>query len=39
MLGVDIAILGNHEFDNGLKALADNERKLKAERLSANYDF
>lgn len=39
MLGVDIAILGNHEFDNGLQALADNERKLKAERLSANYDF
>lgn len=39
MLGVDISILGNHEFDNGLKALADNERKLKAERLSANYDF
>lgn len=39
MLGVDIAILGNHEFDNGLQALADNERKLKAERLSTNYDF
>ncbi len=39
MLGVDIAILGNHEFDNGLQALADNERKLKAERLSSNYDF
>lgn len=39
MLGVDIAILGNHEFDNGLQMLADNERKLKAERLSANYDF
>ncbi|MDE6741441.1 MAG: bifunctional metallophosphatase/5'-nucleotidase [Muribaculaceae bacterium] len=39
MLGVDIAILGNHEFDNGLKALADKERLLKAERLSSNYDF
>lgn len=39
MLGVDIAILGNHEFDNGLQVFADNERKLKAERLSANYDF
>lgn len=39
MLGVDISILGNHEFDNGLKALADNERRLKSERLSANYDF
>lgn len=39
MLGVDISVLGNHEFDNGLKALADNERKLKSERLSTNYDF
>ncbi|MDE6637673.1 MAG: bifunctional metallophosphatase/5'-nucleotidase, partial [Muribaculaceae bacterium] len=39
MLGVDISILGNHEFDNGLQALADKERILKAERLSANYDF
>ena len=39
MLGVDISILGNHEFDNGLKALADNERKLNAERISTNYDF
>ncbi len=39
MLGVDISILGNHEFDNGLQALADKERMLKSERLSANYDF
>ncbi len=39
MLGVDISILGNHEFDNGLQSLADNERKLKADRLSSNYDF
>ncbi len=39
MLGVDISILGNHEFDNGLQALADKERTLKSERLSANYDF
>ncbi|MDE6632031.1 MAG: bifunctional metallophosphatase/5'-nucleotidase [Muribaculaceae bacterium] len=39
MLGVDISILGNHEFDNGLQALADKERMLKTERLSANYDF
>ncbi|MDE7419986.1 MAG: metallophosphoesterase, partial [Muribaculaceae bacterium] len=39
LLGVDISILGNHEFDNGLKALADKERMLKTERLSANYDF
>lgn len=39
MLGVDISILGNHEFDNGLQALADKERILKGDRLSANYDF
>lgn len=39
LLGVDVSILGNHEFDNGLQALADKERILKAERLSANYDF
>lgn len=39
MLGVDISILGNHEFDNGLQSLADKERMLKTERLSANYDF
>lgn len=39
LLGVDISILGNHEFDNGLQALADKERMLKTDRLSANYDF
>lgn len=39
MLGVDISVLGNHEFDNGLEALAKNEARLKADRLSANYDF
>lgn len=39
MLGVDISILGNHEFDNGMEMLAKNEKILKSERLSANYDF
>lgn len=39
MLGVDISILGNHEFDNGFEALAKNESVLKSDRLSANYDF
>lgn len=39
LLGVDISILGNHEFDNGLESLAANARKLHSERLSANYDF
>ncbi len=39
LLGVDISILGNHEFDNGMQLLAKNEATQKAERLSANYDF
>lgn len=39
LLGVDISILGNHEFDNGMKMLAKNEATQKAELLSANYDF
>lgn len=39
MLGVDISILGNHEFDNGMEMLAKNEKTLKSERLSTNYDF
>lgn len=37
-LDYDIAIPGNHEFDNGMQALADNYRRLKAEKLCANYD-
>jgi len=39
MMGYDIEILGNHEFDNGIQELATNLKKLKADRLSANYDF
>lgn len=39
MLGVDVSILGNHEFDNGFEALAKNESLMKSDRLSANYDF
>lgn len=39
LLGVDISILGNHEFDNGMQLLARNEATQKAELLSANYDF
>ncbi len=39
LLGVDISIIGNHEFDNGMEMLAKNEALLKADRLSANYDF
>lgn len=39
MMDYDIRILGNHEFDNGLKQLADHYKDVKADRLSANYDF
>lgn len=39
MMDYDIRILGNHEFDNGLKQLARYWKQVKADRLSANYDF
>ena len=39
MMGYDVQILGNHEFDNGLEELARHQRTLTADRLSANYDF
>ncbi len=38
-LGYDIAILGNHEFDNGIDAIAKQYRQLNAEKISSNYDF
>lgn len=39
MMGYDVRILGNHEFDNGIDELARNWKKVKGARLSANYDF
>ncbi len=39
MMGYDIRILGNHEFDNGMDDLADRYKDVKATPLSANYDF
>lgn len=39
MLGYDINVLGNHEFDNGMNDLAEKYKTLKGARLSANYDF
>lgn len=39
MTGYDIRVLGNHEFDNGMKDLAEQYRKVKGCPLSANYDF
>lgn len=39
MMGYDVRILGNHEFDNGLDELAKYWKGVKGSRLSANYDF
>lgn len=38
MMGYDVQILGNHEFDNGMEEAAAHYRLLNADRLSANYD-
>lgn len=39
MMDYDVRILGNHEFDNGLEELARHWKDVRAEALSANYDF
>lgn len=38
-LGYDIAILGNHDFDNGTDALGQNLRNSSTRWISTNYDF
>lgn len=38
-LKYDIQILGNHEFDNGVDALAKIFGGINAKRLSTNYNF
>lgn len=38
-LGVDVRILGNHEFDNGIDSLASVLAISNAEKLSTNYDL
>ena len=38
-LGYDIAILGNHDFDNGVDSLARNISMSDAKWISTNYDF
>lgn len=38
-MGYDIQILGNHEFDNGMKSLANMYKGVKATKLSTNYDL
>jgi 5'-nucleotidase len=37
--GYDVVCLGNHEFDNGMEALARRLGNLDAEVVCANYDF
>ena len=37
-LGYDYAILGNHDFDNGMEALSKNLKESKSQWLSTNYD-
>lgn len=37
--GYDVVALGNHEFDNGMEALARRLGNLEAEVVCANYDF
>lgn len=39
MMGYDIRILGNHEFDNGIEDIAKYYKDIKGTPISANYDF
>ena len=38
-IGYDIQIMGNHEFDNGMEAMARNYSRAQATLLSANTTF
>ncbi len=38
-VGYDAVIWGNHEMDNGIDSTAHFYRNVKAQKLSANYDF
>ena len=39
MLGYDMRILGNHEFDNGVDSLAATLRDARSQLLATNYDL
>lgn len=39
LLGYDMRILGNHEFDNGVDSLATVLRKFKGQMIASNYDL
>ncbi|MGN0191282.1 MAG: bifunctional metallophosphatase/5'-nucleotidase [Candidatus Cryptobacteroides sp.] len=38
-LGYDVVTIGNHEFDNGIDALAGRLKRVKAPVVCADYDF
>lgn len=38
-LGYDMIILGNHELDNGIDSLAHYYNKIKATKITSNYDL
>lgn len=38
-LGYDLAVLGNHDFDNGMDALQRNLALSDAQWLATNYDL
>lgn len=38
-LGYDLQILGNHEFDNGMKSLSEYLKGLNAQLIATNYDM
>lgn len=39
LMGYEIRILGNHEFDNGIDDISKYYKQTKGTPLSANYDF
>ncbi len=39
LIGYDMMILGNHEFDNGLDDLAKYYKEVRTPKISSNYDF
>ncbi|WP_439184370.1 bifunctional metallophosphatase/5'-nucleotidase [Carboxylicivirga taeanensis] len=38
-MGYDAATIGNHEFDNGIEALAENLQRAQFPFVCSNYDF
>ena len=38
LLGYDAGTIGNHDFDNGIEALAENLKRAEFEMINCNYD-